>query len=74
MDAMNEEAVARLMGGYPLSKYAIYKMWREEFIHVQIPPHSRFSKCKYYWEYRTCLEATKSPSEKQVVQERFNQQ
>ena len=40
---------------------------------MQIPPHSRFSKCEDYWEYRTCLEATKSPSEKLVVQERFNQ-
>ena len=72
MIAVNEE-VARLVSGNPLSKCAFYKMWREEFTHVQIPPHSRFSKCEDCWEYRTCLEATKSPSEKHVVQERFNQ-
>ena len=72
MIAVNEE-VARLVGGNPLSKCAFYKMWGEEFTHVQIPPHSRFSKCEDCWEYRSCLEATKSPSEKHVVQERFNQ-
>ena len=72
MIAVNEE-VARLVGGNPLSKCAFYKMWREEFTHVQIPPHSRFSKCEDCWEYRTCLEPTKNPSEKHVVQERFNQ-
>ena len=43
MIAVNEE-VARLVGGNPLSKCAFYKMWREEFTHVQIPLHSRFSK------------------------------
>ena len=72
MIAVNEE-VARLVGGNPLSKCTFYKIWQEEFTHVQIPPHSRFSKCEDFWEYQTCLEATKSPSEKQVVQERFNQ-
>ena len=45
MIAVNKE-VARLVGGNLLSKCAFYKMWREEFTHVQIPPHSRFSKCK----------------------------
>ena len=72
MIAVNEEVV-HLVGGNPLSKCVFYKMWREEFTHVQIPPHSRFSKCEDCWEYQTCLEATKSPSEKHVVQERFNQ-
>ena len=66
MIAVNEE-VARLVGGNPLSKYVFYKMWQEEFTHVQIPPHSRFSKCEDCWEYQYCLEATKSPSEKHVV-------
>ena len=70
--AVNEE-VACLVSGNPLSKSVFYKMWREEFTHVRIPPHSRFSKCEDCWEYRTSLEATKSPSEKHVVQERFNQ-
>ena len=72
MDAVNKE-VAGLVDGNPLSKCMFYKMWQEEFTHVQIPPHSRFSKCEDCWEYRTCLEATKNPSEKQVVQKRFNQ-
>ena len=46
MIAVNEE-VALLVGGNPLNKSASYKMWREEFTHiVQIPPHSRFSKCE----------------------------
>ena len=66
MIAVNKE-VARLVGGNPLSKCAFYKMRREEFTHVQIPPHSRFSKCEDCWEYQTCLEATKSLSEKHVV-------
>ena len=72
MTAVNKE-VAHLVGGNRLSKCAFHKMWRGEFTHVQIPPHSRFFKCEDCWEYRSCLEATKSPSEKLVVQERFNQ-
>ena len=50
MIAVNEE-VACLVGGNPLSNCAFHKMWREEFTHVQIPPHSRFSKYEDCWEY-----------------------
>ena len=33
---------------------SFYRLWRTEYTHVQIPPHSRFSKCQTCWEYRTC--------------------
>ena len=45
-----------------------------EYTHVQIPPHSRFSKCQTCWEYWTCWEAstTTNPTQKQLIWERLN--
>ena len=37
---------------------SFYRMWRMQYTHVQIPPHSQFLKCQIYWEYQTCLEAS----------------
>ena len=37
---------------------SFYHMWRMQYTHVQIPPHSRFLKCQICWEYRTCFEAS----------------
>ena len=52
---------------------SFYRLWRTEYTHVQIPPHSRFSKCQTCWEYRTCWEAsTTNPAQKQLVRERLN--
>ena len=49
---------------------SFYHMWRIQYTHVQIPPHSLFSKCQICWEYRTCFEAsTTNPTQKQLVQE-----
>ena len=53
--------------------YSFYRLWRTEYTHVQIPPHSRFSKCQTCWEYQTCQEAsTTNPTQKQLVRERLN--
>ena len=41
---VNEE-VKKMVGKEPLSIASFHKMWRTEFLHVQIPPFSRFSKC-----------------------------
>ena len=52
---------------------SFYRLWCTEYTHVQIPPHSRFSKCQTCWEYRTCWEAsTTNPAQKQLVRERLN--
>ena len=52
---------------------SFYHMWRMQYIHVQIPPHSRFLKCQIYWEYWTCLEASNTnPTQKQLVWEQLN--
>ena len=52
---------------------SFYRMWRMQYTHVQIPPHSRFSKCQICWEYRTCLEASNTnPTQKQLVREQLN--
>ena len=53
--------------------YSFYRLWRTEYTHVQIPPHSRFSKCETCWEYQTCWEAsTTNSTQKQLVRERLN--
>ena len=42
-DMVNEKI--RLLGpGNKISRAAFYRLWCEEFIHVKIPPYSRFSK------------------------------
>ena len=52
---------------------SFYRFWRMEYTHVQIPRHSRFSKCETCWEYQTCWEAsTTNLAQKQVVRERLN--
>ena len=70
MEVVNDE-VKKISGEEPLSKSAFYRMWRLEFTHVQIPPHSRFSKCLTCWEYRTYLEATKSTTRKEAIKNEF---
>ena len=51
---------------------SFYQMWRKDFTHVQIPPHSWFSKCQTCWEYRTCMEASNiNPTQKRLVREQF---
>ena len=55
-DMVNEKI--RLLGpGNKISRVAFYRLWREEFTHVKIPPYSRFSKCHICWEYRNCIES-----------------
>ena len=52
---------------------SFYRMWRMQYTHVQIPPHSRFLKCQICWEYRTCIEASATnPTQKQLVWEQLN--
>ena len=52
---------------------SFYRIWRMQYTHVQIPPHSRFSKCQICWEYRTCFKAsTTNPTQKQLVREQLN--
>ena len=52
---------------------SFYHLWRTKYTHVQIPPHSQFSKYQTCWEYRTCWEAsTTNPAQKQLVRERLN--
>ena len=52
---------------------SFYRLWRKKYTHVQIPPHSRFSKCKTCCEYQTCWEvSTTNPEQKQLVWERLN--
>ena len=50
-----------------------YRMWRMQYTHVQIPPHSRFLKCQICWKYRTCFEAsTTNQAQKQLVWKQLN--
>ena len=66
----NVERITKSKAPGPCSFYCL---WRTEYTHVQIPPHSRFSKCQTFWEYRTCWEAsTTNPPQKQLVRERLN--
>ena len=52
---------------------SFYRMWRMQYTHVQIPPHSQFSKCQICWKYQTCLEASNTnPTQKQLVREQLN--
>ena len=52
---------------------SFYRMWRMHYTHVQIPPHSRFSKCQVCWKYRICFEASNTnPAQKQLVREQLN--
>ena len=52
---------------------SFYRMWRMHYTHVQIPLHSRFSKCQVCWEYWTCFEASNTnPAQKQLVREQLN--
>jgi hypothetical protein len=54
---VNEE-VKKMVCREPLSIALFHKMWRTEFLHVQIPPFSRFSECYHCWEYKCGMEAT----------------
>ena len=52
---------------------SFYRMWCMRYTHIQIPPHSRFSKCQICWEYRTCFEASNTnPTQKQLIREQLN--
>jgi hypothetical protein len=54
---VNEE-VKKMVCGEPLSIALFHRMWRTKFLHVQIPPFSRFSKSYHCWEYKYGMEAT----------------
>ena len=45
--------VQRIIRSTATGPCSFYRLWRREYTHVQIPPHSRFSKCQTCWEYRT---------------------
>ena len=45
---MESVEIANLGQNISISKSAFYCIWRTEFPNVQIPPHSRFSKCQIY--------------------------
>ena len=54
---------------------SFYRMWRVHYTHVQIPPHSRFSKCQLCWEYSTSGREEgllESEEECDIVSERVN--
>ena len=65
-DMVNEKI--RLLGSRnKVSRAAFYRLWREEFTHVKLPPYSRFSKCHICWEYRNCIESITNESVKETV-------
>ena len=46
--------VKKITKSKALGPCSFYRLWRTEYTHVQIPPHSQFSKCQTCWKYRTC--------------------
>ena len=54
-----------------ISRAVFYRLWREEFTHVKIPPYSRFSKCHICWEYRNCIESITNERVKDIVQVQY---
>ena len=69
-DMVNEKI--RLLGSRnKVSRVAFYRLWREEFTHVEIPPYSRFSKCHICWEYRNCIESITNERVKEIVQVQY---
>jgi hypothetical protein len=54
-----------------ISRTRFWKLWREEYPHVQIPPYSRFSKCFHCWEYKCVMEATTNTTMKAQMKEKF---
>jgi hypothetical protein len=69
---VNEE-VKTLVGGESMSLASFHRLWRTEFLHVQIPPppFSRFSKCYHYWEYKCGIEATTNVAARLQIKEFF---
>jgi hypothetical protein len=65
------EDVKTLVGGESLSLAPFYRLWRTEFLHVQIPPFSRFSKCYHSWEYKCGMEATTNAVARLQIKELF---
>ena len=69
-DMVNEKI--RLLGpNNKISRATFYRLWREEFTHVKIPPYSRFSKCHICWEYRNCIESITNECVKKTVQVQY---
>jgi hypothetical protein len=54
-----------------ISRTRFWKLWKEEYPHVQIPPYSRFSKCFHCWEYKCVMEATTNTTMKAQMKEKF---
>jgi len=54
---VNKE-VKKMVDGQMVTLTSFYQLWQEEFLYVQIPSYSWFSKCYHYWEYKCGMEAT----------------
>ena len=67
---VNEE-VKKMVDSEPLSLSSFHRMWRTDFLHVQIPPYSKFSKCYHYWEYKCGMEATMNAAARVEIKKLF---
>jgi hypothetical protein len=66
---VNEEVKTLVEGESMLSLASFHRLWRTEFLHVQIPPFSRFSKCYHYWEYKCGMEVTTNAAARLQIKE-----
>jgi hypothetical protein len=67
---VNEE-MKTLVGGESMSLASFHRLWRTEFLHVQIPPFSRFSKCYHCWKYKCGMEVTMNAATRLQIKELF---
>ena len=69
-DMVNEKI--RMLGlQNKISRAGFYRLWREEFTHVKIPPYSQFSKCHICWEYQNCIKSITNERVKETVQVQY---
>jgi hypothetical protein len=54
-----------------ISKTTFWKLWREEYPYVQIPPYLQFSKCFHFWKYKCSMEATTNTLMKTQIKRNF---
>jgi hypothetical protein len=66
----NEE-VKMLVGGESISLALFHWLWQTEFLLIQIPPFSRFSKCYHCWEYKYGMEAIMNAAARLQIKKLF---
>ena len=55
-----------------MSKARFDRMWHREFMNVQIPSSSRFSKCQICWEYKECMDAMPNEWQRERLRESYH--